>query len=369
MFFNVIFYSFLLVVGIQTAYYLILFRGFAFSKPQNLNNRNIPVSVIICAKNESHNLRKFVPFVAKQDYPDFEIVLVNDASIDDSLEVMEALADKYQNIKIVNVKNNEAFWANKKYALTLGIKAAKHDFLIFTDADCKPISNLWIQELANCFSKNKSIILGYGAYEKSNPPFLNKLIRFETLLTAIQYFSFAKIGLPYMGVGRNLAYRKDEFFEVNGFINHMDINSGDDDLFVNQVANGKNTAICYTPHSFTKSLPKTTFKDWFQQKRRHIHTASRYKPMHKFLLSNFYLSQMLFWVLGIILMVLNYKLQIILPVFLIAIFLKYMVVGFSSKKLNEYDLILLYPVWEIFLILFQFSLFIINLVSKPRHWK
>ena len=369
MFFDVIFYFFLLVVGIQIAYYLILFRGFAFSKPTNLNCRNIPVSVIICAKNESQNLRKFVPFVAKQDYPDFEIVLVNDASRDDSLEVMEALADKYQNIKIVNVQNNEAFWANKKYALTLGIKAAKHDFLIFTDADCKPVSNLWIQELANCFSKNKSIVLGYGAYEKSNPLLLNKLIRFETLLTAIQYFSFAKIGLPYMGVGRNLAYRKDEFFKVNGFISHMDINSGDDDLFVNQVANNKNTAICYTSHSFTKSLPKTSFKDWVQQKRRHVHTAVRYKTIHKFLLANFYLSQILFWVLGVFLMVLNHKLQIVLPLFLIVVFIKYMVVGYSAKKLNESDLTLLFPFWEILIILFQFSLFIINLVSKPRHWK
>ena len=366
---DIIFYAFLLVVTIQVAYYLIIFQRFAFSKPQSSTSKNIAVSVIVCAKNEAENLKQFIPLIANQDYKDFEIVLVNDASRDNTLEVMENLAKKYSNIKIVDVENNEAFWANKKYALTLGIKASKYDYLIFTDADCKPISKYWIKEISSNFSNQKTIVLGYGGYKKIKNSFINKLIRFETLLTALQYFSYTKFGFPYMGVGRNLAYRKDEFYKVNGFVDHMDVNSGDDDLFINNIATIDNTAVCYTPYSFTKSLPKTTFKDWFRQKRRHVSTAKRYKLIHKLLLAEFYSSQILFWVLGILLILLQFKLNIVLSVFIITILIKYLIIAFSAKKLNEVDLIILYPFLEIFLIFFQFSIFIANLISKPKHWK
>ncbi|MBT8394757.1 MAG: glycosyltransferase, partial [Bacteroidia bacterium] len=230
---DIIFYIFLIVVFIQLSYYLLIFGKFAFGKMQKSKPKNIAVSVLVCAKNEAQNLHKFVPLIAKQDYPDFEIVLINDASTDNSLAIMEDLAAKHNNINIVDVKNNEAFWANKKYALTLGIKAAKNDYLLFTDADCKPTSKHWIKEMSSQFSNEKTIVLGYGGHSKIKKSVLNKLIRYETMLTAIQYFSFTKFGIPYMGVGRNLAYRKDVFYKVNGFVDHMDINSGDDDLFIN----------------------------------------------------------------------------------------------------------------------------------------
>lgn len=366
---DLVFYAFIVIVSIQLAYYLIIFQNLAFAKSDKKSPKNIGVSVIVCAKNEAENLKKFIPLIAKQDYPEFEIVLVNDASFDVSLEIMKSLQNKYENIKIVDVENNEAFWANKKYALTLGIKASKYDFLLFTDADCKPVSKHWIREMTSNFSNHKTIVLGYGAYSKIKNSILNKLIRFETLLTAIQYLSFAKFGFPYMGVGRNLAYRRDEFFKVNGFIDHMNINSGDDDLFINQVADSSNTTICISPYSFTKSVPKTSFKDWFRQKRRHISTAKRYKLLHKLMLAEFYSSQILFWLFAILLLVFQFKLMVVLILFITTILIKYLITGLSAKKLNESDLIPLYPFLEIFLIFFQFSIFITNLISKPTHWK
>jgi glycosyltransferase involved in cell wall biosynthesis len=366
---DIIFYIFLVVVLIQITYFLVIFRRFSFSKLQKSTSKNISVSVLVSAKNEAQNLKQFIPLIAKQDYPDFEIVLINDASIDNTLEVMEEIASKYDNVKIVDVKNNEAFWANKKYALTLGIKAAKNDYLLFTDADCKPTSKYWIKEMSSQFSNEKTIVLGYGGYSKVNKSILNKLVRFETLLTAIQYFSFAKFGMPYMGVGRNLAYRKDVFYKVNGFVDHMNINSGDDDLFINSVATSNNTSICFSPYSFTRSIPKSNLHDWFKQKRRHVSTAHRYKLLHKLLLAEFYSSQILFWVLGIFLIVMKIKLVVVISLFVFIILLKYLIIGFASKKLNETDLIILIPFLELFLVFFQFSIFITNLISKPRHWK
>ncbi|TYB79299.1 glycosyltransferase [Bizionia myxarmorum] len=366
---DILYYVFIIVASFQVAYYLIFFSQFAFQKETVPVPKNIPISVIICAKNEEENLKEFLPSVISQNYPNFEIVLINDASYDYSLEVMEDFAFKHSNIKIVNVRNNEAFWANKKYALTLGIKAATHNHLLFTDADCKPISSNWISQMSAHFSSEKHIVLGYGGYFKIKKSLLNKLIRFETLFTAMQYLSFAKIGMPYMGVGRNLAYTKDDFFKASGFMKHMHIRSGDDDLFINEIATATNTSVCVSKDSFTISHPETTFKSWVNQKKRHVTTANHYKPVHKVLLGLFYASQLLFWLSGIILLSFLFYWEVILCFLLLRFISQFIIVTYTAKKLDEQDLLPLLPFLEFFLIIFQLTIFISNLVSKPKHWK
>ncbi|TGV03240.1 glycosyltransferase [Flavivirga rizhaonensis] len=364
-----IFYAFIAVVIIQALFYIFFFTRFTFLKQEKKTLKNIDVSVIICAKNEAENLQNFLPSIINQNHPNFEIVLINDASNDNTLEIMEQFAGQHENIKIVNVKNNETFWGNKKYALTLGIKASKNEFLLFTDADCKPVSKYWIKNMTSHFSKRKQLVLGYGGYLKIKNSLLNKLIRFETLVTAMHYFSFAKLGIPYMGVGRNLAYTKTMFFKNNGFVDHMKVLSGDDDLFVNQIANKKNTSICFSKNGFTESIPKTTFKDWFKQKRRHVSTAKYYKLKHKILLTLIYSSQLLFWVLATILFITAHHWLIVLALFLFRIIIQYSIFRTPSKKLKENDLLLLLPFLEVFLIIIQLTIFINNLISKPNYWK
>ena len=343
--------------------------SFASAKPTKLPGGKVPVSVIVCAKNEAENLKKFIPAILNQNYPDFEVILINDASIDKTLDVIEAFQESDSRVKIVNVQNNEAFWGKKKYALTLGIKKARNPYLLFTDADCTPETEFWIENMTAHFQENKSIILGYGGYFKQKVSLLNKLIRYETLFTAIQYFSYAKLGMPYMGVGRNLAYTSNEFYDQNGFATHLHVRSGDDDLFVNQAATKENTAICFDDRAITRSIPNSSFKDWVSQKRRHISTSVLYKPEHKALLGSFYLSQLLFWVLFILLIVFQVHWQIVLAIFTIRILVQYVVFWQSAKKLNELDVVWLVPVLDFFLVFLQFGIFITNLFSKPSNWK
>ncbi len=366
---DILYYIFILVACFQIFYYLFFFSPFAFQKESTASPKNIPISLIICAKNEAENLKKFLPSIIAQNYPNFEIVLINDASYDKTLKVMESFAEKHSHIKVVNVKNNEAFWANKKYALTLGIKSAKNNHLLFTDADCKPISENWITEMSAHFSNEKTIVLGYGGYTKIKNSLLNKLIRFETVFTAIQYLSFAKMGLPYMGVGRNLAYTKDEFFKVSGFMKHMHIRSGDDDLFINEIATAKNTSVCVSKESFTMSSPKTTFKSWVTQKKRHITTAQHYKPKHKALLALFYTSQLLFWLTGITLLSFLFYWEVVLVFIILRFICQLVIMSLAAEKLDEQDLIPYIPFLEFFLVIFQMTIFMSNLISKPKHWK
>lgn len=358
-----------ILVSLVNLLYFLSFLSFAATKFQDQLHPELPVSVIICAKNEEENLRNFLPVILEQDYPEFEVIVINDASTDNTLEVIENFQQTDPRIQIVNVQNNEAFWANKKYALTLGIKKARNKHLLFTDADCAPQSRNWIREMARNFQPGNSIVLGYGGYFQQTGSLLNKLIRFETLLTAIQYFSYARLGSPYMGVGRNLAYTSTRFYEMKGFANHLHLRSGDDDLFVNEASTSENTAICIHPESITRSVPKKKFPEWFHQKRRHVSVASHYKRKHRILLGTFYIFRVLFWFLFAALLILHIKLHIVLGILGLKLVSEAIVYYKAAKKLKERDVVWFFPFFDLFLIFMQLAIFIANLISKPKHWK
>lgn len=360
-------YVFIAVIIIQICYYII-FAKLAFTKKKQLSKNNLEVSVIICARNEAQNLKSNLESILTQNHPFFEVIVVNDASTDNSLSILKSFKHKYERLKIIDIKKSAVYHGNKKNAITKGIEATIFDNLLFTDADCQPISKDWISEISAHFISEKQIVLGYGAYKKIKNSFLNKIIRFETLMAATQYFSYASIGLPYMGVGRNLAYKKSLFIEAKGLDKHKHILSGDDDLFVNQMANKDNTAICYTKPSMTLSQPKTTLNTWYQQKRRHLTTAGNYKPIHQFLLVLFFLSQFLFWFLAIILIAFSFNWQLIMVFIIIRLLTQYIILGNAAKKLNEKDLILLMPALDFTLVVVQFGIYISNLISKPKYW-
>lgn len=369
--FEILLYAFIVVILVQIIFYGFIFGN--FSKEQKdkpyVKKAMHPVSVLVCAKNEAKNLKEHLPLILSQEYPNFEVVLINDGSSDKTLQVMERFKKEHDNVKIVDVKSIEAFWGNKKYALTLGIKASSFNHLLFTDADCKPLTNQWIKEMTSHFSAKKSIVIGYGAHAKKPKSFLNKLIRFETLMTAVQYFSYAKLGEPYMAVGRNLAYTKDLFFEARGFMNHMNIKSGDDDLFVNEIASRSNTALCTSDIGFTESVPKSTYSEWILQKRRHASTAKYYKTKHKFTLALFYISQLSFLILAILLISTLQFWKIVVGLIAFRYIILFISLTMAANKLKEKDLIAYFPLLELFLIISQFSIFIKNLTSKPNHWK
>ncbi len=294
---------FMSVALIQLAYYWFFFSRIAFYRPGRRPGFEGPVSVVISARNEYDNLKKNLPLILQQDYPEFEVVVVNDGSDDDTEQLLKELKARYAHLTAINLLDSVNFFKGKKLPLSIGIKSAKYDKLLLTDADCYPRSPHWIRRMADHFSEDKQIVLGYGPYEK-RPGFLNKLIRLDTLTVAMQYGGFALAGTPYMGVGRNLAYDRKLFYRAKGFTRHYRILSGDDDLFINQVASAVNTSLEISPQAHTLSAPKNSFAAWYKQKTRHLSTARFYRKKHRWLLGLFGLSQCLFFPLFILSLVL-----------------------------------------------------------------
>lgn len=354
---------------VQMVYYWIIYGKVAFFKQKNEFIRSDqPVSVIVCARDEYYNLQENLPLLLSQDYSTFEVVVVNHGSEDETNYLLRDLAAIHKNLKIVNVSQDLNFFTGKKFPLSIGIKSASYEVLLFTDADCKPSSNQWIRRMAANFTEETEIVLGYGAYNSSGS-LLNLLIRFDTTRIAMNYLGFARAGMPYMGVGRNMAYRKSLFYSQNGFISHYRIQSGDDDLFINKAATVKNTRIEIQSEAQTISAPKTSLDQWFRQKRRHLLTGGYYKPSHKFVLGLFALTQVIFWALAVFLLVVWYQPYIVIGTVAVRLFSQLIIIGQVMKKLSEKGFLLLVPLFEIFLMIISPFLAFANMVSKPAKWR
>ncbi|GAF02544.1 poly-beta-1,6-N-acetyl-D-glucosamine synthase [Saccharicrinis fermentans DSM 9555 = JCM 21142] len=287
---------------VQMFYYLYFYLALGKYLKNDQGESNFsypPVSVIICAKNESKNLEKHLPAVLEQEYSaPFQVIVVNDASEDTSELVLARLKERYANLYFTSIPYDKKFRHGKKLALTLGVKAAKYEHLLFTDADCEPVDKYWIKEMVQGFSLGKDIVLGYGPYKKQKG-FINLWQRYDTFQIAIQYLSFALRGIPYMAVGRNMAYKKSLFYNNQGFKSHQHILSGDDDLFIRDAANKNNVAIVALLHSQTRSVPVKSFKEWKRQKKRHLTTAPYYRFKTKVLLGVEALSRQLLWCISL----------------------------------------------------------------------
>ncbi|MFN4147389.1 MAG: glycosyltransferase [Runella sp.] len=291
------------VLGIQLYFILTYFWRIGLHKHQPLTHQLPPVTVVVCAHNELENLHKLLPMLNEQDYPKYEVIVMNDRSWDGTEEFAKTEAKVFDKVRFIHIENEYDHVTPKKYAITTAIRQAKYDVILLTDADCRPLTDQWIKGMAACLTDDKDIVLGFSPYLRLSG-LLNLLIRFETFYTAVQYLSMALGGKPYMGVGRNLMYRKNTFLKNKGFYTHLKVVGGDDDLLMNEIATATNTAVCLDPDTFMESYPKTSWSQWLKQKRRHLSVSKYYQKSNKIRLGLLSSSHFLFWVLGITLAVL-----------------------------------------------------------------
>ncbi len=364
-----IFILFCIITLIQLFYYSFFFRRLAFFTPKARSiSQTHPVSVIICSRDEAENLVKNLPGSLVQKYKTtHEVIVINDNSFDESKYILEEYRRTFRQLQLVELTQEARFIPGKKFPLSVGIKTAKHEIVLLTDADCVPASEYWIEKMQEGYSDGTEIVLGYGALHKRKG-FLNKLIRWETFHTALQYLSYAVAGLPYMGVGRNLSYKKAVFFRHKGFSSHNHVPGGDDDLFINKAATKTNTNIVIDKEAFTFAQPAKSWKQWRRQKARHYTTSKYYKGSHKFLLGLYAFTHFLFYPLFIS-TILFFSWQWALIVFGARFLLQGFIIGKVTKRLDERDLFpwfLFFDIW----MFFYYLLFASALCKNPaKKWK
>lgn len=248
------------------------------AKPDEADgNEKLPnVSVVLTAHNDAAWLRENLVYLLEQDYPHFEVVVVDYLSQDDTQFVLKLLTDYYKNLKIVPFKEDVNLFQGKKYPLSIGIKSAANDILMLADPDCTPKNLNWLRGMVKGYSnKETKIVLGYCGVKRTKT-LLGALQQYDALAYGAQYLGSALIGHPYTGSGRNLSYRRSFFFKQGAFISHYDVADGSDDLFVYQNANRRNTAICINADACLTAEPKKTFALWHDDRRHRVATRNRH---------------------------------------------------------------------------------------------
>lgn len=289
-----------LLCVIQFIYYVALYkrihrRNVACRKEEiHFTSECLPLSVVICARNESENLLRNLPSVLEQDYPNFEVVVINDGSTDESTQVLSDLEEKYPHLYHSFTPESARYISRKKLALTLGIKASKHNWLVFTEANCQPVSNQWLRLMARNFTPRTEIVLGYNSYERGKG-WRHRYIAFDSLFNSLRYLGFALAGRPYMGMGRNMAYRKELFFNKKGYSSHLNLQRGEDDLFINQIATPTNTRVETDSNAVIRMRAIERHKDWKEEKMSYLATSRCFKGFQRYLLGFETTSRLLFY--------------------------------------------------------------------------
>ncbi len=361
-------FAFFIFCFVQIFFQLFIFIRIWFYKEQATSVYD-PVSVIIYSKNQQNHLQKNLGRFLNQDYPKYEVVVVSDVSMDNTLLYLDELAEEHDNLNIVsnNFQENDRFSKGKKFALTLGIKAASYDTLLFSSADSYPSSNQWIKKMQSAFTSSKRVVLSYSSPEKSLG-FLNKILRFESLYEGLLRFSLTLVGVPLLADSRNLAYDRNLFFSVNGFFSHLYLSRGEAELFVEEVCNSNNTEVCMSFEAKVLSSEHNTWKQWMTDKRTYFHFAKKFRFASKFILTMHFLSLLGFWLMLPVLLFLKLYIQWVCIAFIVRLCLQYIVYWGLARRLNETKFLLFLPFYEVVLMLIHFLMYLSIHVKQVHNW-
>jgi glycosyltransferase involved in cell wall biosynthesis len=274
---------------IQILYSLVLFRKPpAYEKKREeiiVDETELPgISVIVTSKNNSFELEKNLPYFLTQNYPKYEVIVVNSGSTDDTDVVLKAAEQKYPHLYHTFIPSGADEINEKKLAITLGVKAAKYDIVLYSESYCRPTSDNWIREFGKEFTKGKDILLGYSRVVFTNKVGFGFFIRYDNLIHHLKFLSMAIAGNPFMGIGRNMAYRKELFFNNKGLSPVLGLDGGEDDLYINKISNRNNTGVVLSKDSITETDSVDSFSTWRSIKSKYLYTKQFYKGLANYIL-------------------------------------------------------------------------------------
>lgn len=338
--------AYMLLFVIQLVYYLYLFlKPYRFFKSKQGVEENkeeaayLGITVIITAKNEAANLRSNLLDILEQDYPNFQVVVVNNGSDDSTAELLDDLSKIYSNLYVTYIPIGSEKLNNKKLAITVGIKAAKHDILLFTEPDSKPLSDKWILEVAREFNKGKEVVLGACRLIKKRGV-VNNYIQYDNILNGIRYLTPALLKRPWFGIGRNMAYRKDLFYKEKGFSALLNVENGEDNLFIDKIANKDNIAVVLSNESLVESNVADSTRAWRKDRSSYLRTKKHLSKLFSRVFALEVVSRYLFYILFLLLIVvgIQFRLNVSIAIAVLLFVIRFIVLLYVMNKVGKiYD--------------------------------
>jgi glycosyltransferase involved in cell wall biosynthesis len=359
--------SFAVVTLVQLIYFWLLFVRLAFYKKAFEETEEKPVSLVIIANNQYRDVNENLAAFLEQAHRRYEVVLVVDNSEDGTMELMDEFTKKYPHLRIVELTQSLNWFSGRKFPLSLGIKSAYSDLILLTNIDCRPASEQWITEMAAAMQPRKEIVLGYSSWRTKSK--INKWLRFTAFYDALLYLSMALNGIPFKGIGRNLSYTRELFYRHKGFSAHYTISAGDDELFVNKTATRRNVSVQISPGSRIDQVRPYSFRRWLISERNRLGIRRYFKAGHRLLIETYNLSLFLFFALLATLLILKAPWISVAAIFALRFISQLIIFGLIQKRLHEKSLLLLSPIFEIFLMFIDFFIRLHLLFSRQRKWQ
>lgn len=351
---------------IQLIYFWGIFAKLSFYREKIRYPGLPPVSVVIAASNQYSDLKTNLEFFLQQEYPNFEVLVVIDNSDDPSNELLEELSRRYENLSIVELTQKLNWFSGRKFPLSLGIKSAQNDLILLSEPSCRPENNYWIGEMVSAYSPNTEMVLGFSSFATKSG--INKWLRFTAFYDALFYLSTALLGIPFKGIGRNLSYTRNLFYRNKGFSSHYVISYGDDEIFVNKTATKKNTKVKISTNARVIQIKKLSFLEWLATENIRLRIRRFFNPGDRILIRGFSLTSFLFYTLFVTNLIFQAPWMVVIAIFALRLISQMIIFGFAQKRLQEKNLLLLSPIFEILLILIDFLIWISLFFKRNKKW-
>ena len=362
-----------IVALLLLVYYFGLFGPFVFRKEKSrTSNEDLPpISIVITAHNEAHHLVESLPVILTQEYPDYEVVLVNDNSQDEIEQLALELNNRYHHLHYVNMGSSRSTMEGRKFPFAIGIQAASNPTVVFTNSSCIPSSPFWLQHIASKFVRQKEVVLAHTTYQ-SRGGLLNKWLHYDALVNSVRAFSYTLAKMPVLADSHNLAFKRHLFFDnKEKFFALSRLPFGEDNIFINQVANGKMCDVAVDPEAVIYQTP-ISFSDWLRNKRYELVSQSYYRALHRFVLQCYNWLSFLFYpaaIASIALAALEMNwlaLGIGIGVTLLKFGMQFMVFHKGAKKMGEKGAAVSMLFFDLFFLLLQPWIYLASKFEKSR---
>ena len=360
-------------------YYFRLLKIKTDKSSPDLNDQR-PISIVIATRNEHDQLRQNLPFFLDQNHPNFEVVVVIDDSDKDLVYIISEFEKLYSNLKVVSFEWSTNFFVSRKFAESVGIKSATHDRILLSHISTRPASPEWVSQMSKTLSNNKKIVIGYHTLA-SKISLLNAFIRFDTFFYTLRYLRATLSGHPFTASSKNLAFDRSLFYEAKGVAKFYNVNTGDEDMFVNKASTSTNTTIEINPNAFIKGQEIVSFSEWFAKKVRHRVLIREFKTFNRLGFAIHDLFLVLFYMISFVILgcfFLSKTTVFVVPVELLMIsggiiLLKLIVQWAVFKQImgrfKERGFLLLIPVFDFMNLLILPVLLFTGLFTKRITWR
>ena len=350
--------------------HLFLFTGRVLFRKKVDNNEaeKKPLSLILTIRNEEENLKNNLPKILSLENIDFEMVVVDDFSQDNSYLILGLLKDRYKRLTISALNQETKF--STKLALNIAIKATNNKWILTVPVSLAEVAAEWLDYISQATNNEKNVVIGYSTVARSKG-FYNRLTRIENYFSYLKSTGYILNGIPFVYSVENVAFQKEKYFEIGGFGQKVTEHYANLELVINSFIRKKTTAVLFNKESSIRKTEVVKRADYFDLLKKSIRIESHLSSSKRVILFLIEFGKLLFLPIAAFVIVLLPELWIILAGLMGFIFTPYLfIIKITQNRLNERKIFIPSLVYDLLMPYYKlFFRWHFNRRSRKNRWK